>query len=111
MLSLLGLGSAVSISDTSAAGSGTCRAASPRDFVSKQACEVLPCGTTDGCICIQTLGHVLVCVTGFDPRNRSDCPREDECNKRRQCRNGFVCAKVASCCGRRFRRCLRRCPA
>jgi len=111
VLSLLGLGAAASVADTSAAGSGTCRAAPPSAYVSKRSCEVLACGTTDGCICVQTLGHVPVCVTGFDPSNRNDCPREDECNKRRSCRNGFVCAKVGNCCGRPFRRCLRRCPA
>lgn len=94
-----------------AAGAATCRAAQPITFISKQACQVLPCGSTPGCLCVQTLGHRAECVAGFDPANRNDCPRDDECNDRRPCRNGFVCAKVLRCCGKPHRRCLRRCPA
>ena len=98
--------------EMAAVGSGTCRAASPNQFISKHACVVLLCGTAPECLCVQTLGHNPVCVTGFNPTNRNDCPKTDECNEvNRPCRAGFVCAKVGSCCKRRYRKCLSRCPA
>ena len=94
-----------------AAGSGTCRSADPSQFITKQQCNVLACGNTPGCLCIQTLGHVPECVTGFNTSAQGDCPKEDECNDKSPCRSGFVCAKTRSCCDTSFRKCLRRCPA
>jgi len=104
--------SALSRGETaSAAGSGTCRAADPSQYITKQQCNVLSSGNTPGCLCIQTLGHVPECVIGFNPNASGDCPKEDECNDKNPCRGGFVCAKTRSCCGSSFRKCLRRCPA
>ena len=93
-----------------AVGSGTCRAAQPRQFVSKNACRELRCGPTNACVCVQTIGHVPTCVANFDPNDRGDCPEGNECGEGRPCPNGFVCAKVMGCCGGNLRKCLRRCP-
>lgn len=113
LLGLVGLGAGVvaGSGDADAVGSGTCRAADPSSYITKQQCNELPCGNAPGCLCIQTLGHIPHCLTGFDPNTPSDCPRRDECNDRNPCPNGQFCAKVGSCCPGNFRRCLRRCPA
>lgn len=93
-----------------AIGDDVCKAANPREFVSRQACETLACGSAPGCVCAQTVGHKPVCVAGFDPADPR-CPRRDQCSSKRPCIGGRVCAKTQVCCGREVRTCLRRCPA
>jgi hypothetical protein len=93
-----------------AAGSGFCRTLDPDQYISKHRCTATACGTAEGCLCVQTPGHLVRCAAGFDPA--TDCPAADECSERRPCGRGRFCAKVAKCCGDRPRRvCLRPCPA
>jgi hypothetical protein len=91
-----------------AAGDEVCKAADPRDFVSRQSCKRLACGSDPGCVCAQTVGHKPVCVRGFDP-DSPRCPSRDQCSSKRPCGGGQVCAKTQVCCGREVRACLRRC--
>ena len=98
------------IPTTEAAGGSFCRTLPPNQIISKHSCVSTACGTTEGCVCVQTPGHVVRCAARFDPA--TDCPRTDECSDRRPCGQGKFCAKVSKCCGDRPRRlCLRPCPA
>lgn len=93
----------------------TCQAAAnadPRSIVSKNACgETGPtrCGANNRGLCVQTVGHIPRCVTGFSPSaGRRRCPRVDQCDARRDCPNGAVCGKVEGCCGKPHNLCLPR---
>ena len=98
-------------STAGAAGSKVCKRAQPTRFISLQACETLVCGSTAGCLCAQTVGHVPTCVSGFDPANQAACPTYKSCKSNNNCPAGQVCAKVDRCCGDGKHRCLPRCPA
>jgi hypothetical protein len=110
-VALLGLaGGEFGAAKVAAAGDATCQAADPSQFVSKNACQELPCGPSPNCLCVQTVGHVPTCVANYNPHKQKDCPKDDECGEHRPCKNGFVCAKIQGCCGPNKRKCLRRCP-
>lgn len=90
-------------------------AADPRSVVSKNACGetgATRCGADNQGVCVQTVGHLPRCLTGFNPElGRRQCPRKDRCDAHRDCRPGFFCAKVEGCCGRSHNTCLRAWPA
>jgi hypothetical protein len=93
-----------------AAGTSDCQGLDPTEFINKHHCEIHDCGSTEGCVCVQTPGHHVRCAASFDKNH--DCPKTDECSDRRPCGRGRFCAKVSACCGDRPRRiCLRPCPA
>ena len=94
-----------------AAGSDFCRTLEPDQIISKHFCTITQCGDPDGeCVCVQTPGHLVRCAGRFDPN--TDCPRTDECSRRRPCGRGLFCAKTFKCCGDRAKRvCVRPCPA
>jgi hypothetical protein len=98
------------IPQAEAAGSGFCRTLEPDQIISKHSCVDTPCGSTEGCVCVQTPGHLVRCAASFEhPKN---CPDKDECSDRRPGERGRFCAKVFACCSDRPRRvCLRPCPA
>ena len=98
------------IPQAEAAGSGFCRTLEPDQIISKHSCVDTPCGSTEGCVCVQTPGHLVRCAASFE--HPADCPNTDECSDRRPCGRGRFCAKVFACCNDRPRRvCLRPCPA
>jgi hypothetical protein len=98
------------IPQAEAAGTRDCQGLMPTEFINKHHCEIHDCGSTEGCVCVQTPGHHVRCAASFDKND--DCPKTDECSDRRPCGRGQFCAKVSACCGDRPRRiCLRPCPA
>ena len=83
----------------------------PQAITSKNVCGVTPCGGSEACFCVQTVGHSPRCLTGFDPTaGTRDCPARDECSERAHCLNGRYCAKVEECCGQPRKICLSPCP-
>ena len=95
---------------TQGAGGEVCRTLEPNQIISKNSCTSTACGTTAGCVCVQTPGHVVRCAASFDPA--MDCPQTDECSERRPCARGTFCAKVSACCDDLPRKiCLRPCRA
>ena len=93
-----------------AAGDGNCKGLDSSQIISKNNCEISPCGNTAGCVCVQTPGHHVRCAARFE--SPVDCQRRDECSGPRPCPRGQFCAKVLGCCGDRARKvCLRPCPA
>jgi hypothetical protein len=93
-----------------AVGASDCQGIDNGQINSKNNCGKTACGTTDGCVCVQTPGHHVRCAAHFNEPD--DCQRRDECRGRRPCPRGQFCAKVFGCCGDRARKvCLRPCPA
>ena len=115
VVALFGLDRRPSSREAAAVGRQFCRSAfktKEDSIVTANYCGRTPCGNTPGCFCIQSVGDIPRCLTGFDPVHGSeDCPGKDQCDQDGGCRPGEFCAKVEGCCGTMRKKCLKRCPA
>jgi hypothetical protein len=83
----------------------------PKAITSKNACGVTTCGNNPSCFCVQTVGHIPRCLTGFDPRLKKHCPPKSQCKRHHDCPGNEFCAKVEGCCEKPLKKCLKPCPA
>jgi len=50
-----------------AVGDGNCKGLDSSQIISKNNCGITACGTTPGCVCVQTPGHHVRCAARFEP--------------------------------------------